>query len=46
MKNMYATTDKNGRHLCYQVAKTEKEAISFARMYGHRASKAKFIREA
>lgn len=46
MKNLYRITNKNGVTLCYQVAKSEKEAIEFARMYGHRGAKgAEFVRE-
>lgn len=46
MKNLYSITDKAGRHLCYQVAKNEQQAVDFARMYGHRANNAKFVKEA
>lgn len=46
MKNLYNITDKAGRHLCYQISNSEDEAVSFARMYGHKAIKAKFVREA
>lgn len=45
MKNLYRITNKAGIHLCYQVAKCEADAISFARMYGHKAVKAVFVRE-
>ena len=46
MKNLYRITNKNGVTLCYQVAKSENEAIEFARMYGHRGAKnAEFVRE-
>jgi hypothetical protein len=46
MKNLYQITDRNGIHLCYQVAKTEAEAVEAARVYyGHKGAKtAKFIR--
>lgn len=45
MKNMYRITNKAGRTLCFQVAKTEREAVDTARMYGHRAAAAEFVRE-
>lgn len=45
MKALYAITDKKGRHLCYQVARSEAQAVDFARMYGHRAAHAQFVRE-
>lgn len=46
MKNLYRITNKNCVTLCFQVASSEKEAIDFARMYGHRGAKnAEFVRE-
>lgn len=46
MKNIYEILSPNGVHLCYQVAASEKDAVAFARMYGHRrAAKAVFVRE-
>lgn len=46
MKNLYEITDRNGIHLCYQVAKSEADAVDTARVYGHRkAAKAVFVRE-
>lgn len=45
MKNIYEITNKNGVHLCYQVARSEVQALDFARMYGYRgAHKATFVR--
>lgn len=38
MKNFYAITNKAGRHLCAQSARSESEAIEFARMYGVRGA--------
>lgn len=47
MKNLYEITNKNGVHLCYQTAKSESEAVDFAKMYGHKGAKnAEFVREA
>lgn len=46
MKNLYNIFDRKGQYLCSQVAKNEKDAVSFARMYGHRrAARAEFVRE-
>lgn len=46
MKNLYRITNKNGVTLCFQIARSEKEAIDFARMYGHKgARQAWFVRE-
>lgn len=47
MKNLYKVTNKAGKTLCFQVAKTEQEAVSAARnYYGHRtAARAEFVRE-
>jgi len=45
MKALYEITTRTGKHLCYQVASNEKDAVSFAQMYGFKkASKAVFIR--
>ena len=46
MKNLYQITDNSGTHLCYQVAKTEAEAVEAARVYyGFKsAKKAVFVR--
>lgn len=47
MKSLYEITTRTGLHLCYQVASNESDAVSFARMYGHRsARRAVFVREA
>lgn len=47
MKNLYKITNKAGVTLCFQVAKSEKEAVAAAKTYyGHRtAAKAEFVRE-
>lgn len=46
MKSLYRITNKAGKYLCAQVAKSEAEAIAAAKMYGHRAAaKAEFVRE-
>lgn len=45
MKNLYSITSKNGLHLCYQVANSEADAVSFACMYGYKAVNATFVRE-
>lgn len=46
MKNIYEILSTNGVHMCYQVAASEEQALSFARRYGYRrASKAVFVRE-
>ena len=47
MKNIYRITNKNGVHLCYQVAASEEDAVYAARnFYGHRGAKfAEFVRE-
>lgn len=39
MKNLYEIKNHKGAHVCYQVAKTPKEAVEFAVMYGHRSAK-------
>jgi hypothetical protein len=46
MKNLYEIKNAKGIHLCYQVAKTEAEAVETARVYyGHKGAKtACFIR--
>jgi hypothetical protein len=45
MKNIYEITDRKNRHLCYQVAENESDAVSFARMYGNpSAVKATLVR--
>ena len=45
--NLYNITDKNGIHLCYQVAKNEEGAVETAKIYyGHRrAWRAEFVRK-
>lgn len=46
MKNLYRITNKAGRTMCFQVAKTEREAVYTARVYGYRAAAAAaFVRE-
>ena len=46
MKNLYRITNKNGVTLCFQVASSEKDAVSTARTYGHTgAMYAEFVRE-
>lgn len=46
MKKLYSIKSINGQHLCYQVADSAKEAVSFAKMYGFiSAVSAKFVRE-
>lgn len=46
MKNLYSILSRNEVHLCYQVASSEKEAISLAKIYGIKGvSKAVFVRE-
>ena len=47
MKNLYEITDIKGNHLCFQVGKTEDEAVYSAKAYyGHKkAAKALFVRE-
>lgn len=45
--NLYEITNKNGVHLCYQVATDEKDAVSTAKNYGHKGAKnAEFVRKA
>ena len=46
MKSLYEIKNAKGIHLCYQVAKTEAEAVEAARVYyGHKGAKtACFIR--
>lgn len=45
MKNLYEIKNKKGGHVCYQAAKNKKQAVDFARMYGHKgAAKAAFVR--
>ena len=48
MKAMYEVMDKNGAHLCYQVATSEEDAVYTAKAhYGHkRAHHAKRVGEA
>ena len=36
MKNLYEILNRKGIHICYQVAENEKDAIDFAKMYGHK----------
>ena len=45
MKNLYEITSRTGAVLCFQVAESEVDAVAFARMYGHKAASARFIRE-
>lgn len=46
MKNIYRITNRNGVTLCFQVARSEKEAVSFARMYGNKGARyAEFVRQ-
>lgn len=47
MKNLYEIKNHKGIHLCYQVAKNEKDAVETARIYyGYKSAKvAVFIRE-
>lgn len=40
---MFEIYDAQGRHLCWQKAKNESQAVEFARMYGHRAHSAKRV---
>lgn len=44
MKNLYKITNRAGAVLCFQVAASEADAVSFARMYGHKAARASFVR--
>ena len=47
MKSLYNIVNCYGVHLCYQVGRSEQDALGFARMYGHRsARRAVFVREA
>lgn len=48
MKNLYEIKDRNGNHICFQVGKTEADAVYSAKnYYGHkRSAKAVFVREA
>lgn len=44
-KNLYEIKNRAGVILCFQVATTESDAITFARMYGVRgAHRARFVR--
>lgn len=46
MKNLYSIKSINGKHLCYQVAESAKDAVAFAKMYGFiSACFAEFVRE-
>lgn len=46
MKNIYRITNRNGVTLCFQVARSEQEAVSFAKMYGHKSARnAEFVRQ-
>lgn len=47
MKNLYRITNKAGATLCFQVAKSESDAVAAAKnYYGHKgAAKAEFVRE-
>lgn len=47
MKNLYSITNKNGVHLCYQVAASEEDAVYAAKnYYGAKGAKnAEFVRE-
>lgn len=44
MKNLYKITSRTGAVLCFQVAESEEDAVSFACMYGHKAARASFVR--
>lgn len=43
MKNLYEISNRYGVHLCYQVAKTEAEAVEAARVY-HNFKSARYAR--
>ena len=44
---LFRILDAAGRALCFQVARDSKEAVDFAKMYGHRrAHSAEYVREA
>lgn len=46
MKNIYRITNRNGVTLCFQAARSEKEAVSFAKLYGHKGARyAEFVRQ-
>lgn len=45
MKNLYRIISRNGATLCFQLGRSEAEALDFARMCGHRGSAAEFVRE-
>lgn len=44
MKNLYRIIGKNGETLCFQVAKSEKEALEAARLYGKKGKFAELVR--
>ena len=46
MKKLYEITGRSGAVLCFQVAESEADAVSLARMYGHKAARARFVRAA
>ena len=43
---LFRISDAVGRVLCFQVATDSLEAVRMAKMYGHRARSAEFVREA
>lgn len=46
MKSLYEIKNKHGKTICFQVANSPSDALTFARMYGHKGVKtAVFIRE-
>lgn len=45
MKIIYSIHDNRGAFLCCQIARSEADAITFAKMYGfNRAARADFVR--
>lgn len=44
MKNLYKITNRAGGVICFQVAESEADAVSFARMCGYKAARAIFVR--
>lgn len=45
MKNLYRIINKRGATVCFQVARSEEEALDTARMYGKKGKRAEFVRE-
>ena len=43
---LFRIFDRAGRVLCFQVATDAIEAVRMAKMYGHRARSAEYVREA